>query len=77
MNAMHRPVADLLSSIPYFTHLDAQTLSAIASSAIQRKYAANQVVLLEGEPSSGLLVVQEGWLKSVKTSAEGREPRAI
>jgi CRP/FNR family cyclic AMP-dependent transcriptional regulator len=74
MNAnMHQAVADLLSSIPYFAHLDTRTLSAIAGSAIQRKYAADQVVLLEGEPSSGLFVVQEGWLKSVKTSPEGRE----
>lgn len=75
MSDAHKPqvVAELLSSIRYFAHLDSRTLSAIAGSAIQRKYAANQVVLLEGEPSSGLLVVQEGWLKSVRTSPEGRE----
>lgn len=72
-DSARRAVAHLLSSIPYFAHLDAQALSAIAGSAIQRKYAVDQVVLLEGEPSSGLFVVQEGWLKSVKTSPEGRE----
>ncbi len=69
----HQEIADLLSSIPYFAHVDSHTLSAIARSAIRRNYQADQVVLLEGEPSSGLFVVQEGWLKSVKTSLEGRE----
>lgn len=64
---------DLLSSIPYFAQVDAHTLNAIAQSAIRRKYNAEEVVLLEGQPSSGLFVVQEGWLKSVKTSPEGRE----
>jgi CRP/FNR family cyclic AMP-dependent transcriptional regulator len=70
---MHQEAADLLASIPYFAQVDAQTLSAIAGSATRRSYTADQVVLLEGEPSSGLFVVQEGWLKSVKTSPEGRE----
>ncbi|MGB3713336.1 MAG: Crp/Fnr family transcriptional regulator [Candidatus Promineifilaceae bacterium] len=69
----HHGVADLLSSIPYFAHVDTHSLNAIARSALRKRYDADQVVLLEGEPSSGLFVVQEGWLKSVKTSPEGRE----
>jgi len=70
---IHQEAADLLSSIPYFAHVDAHTVNTIAQSAIRRSYEADQYVLMEGEPSSGLFVVQEGWLKSVKTSPEGRE----
>lgn len=72
-SGIHQEAVDLLSSIPYFVHVDANTLAAIAQSAVRMSYQANQVVLMEGEPSSGLFVVQEGWLKSVKTSPEGRE----
>jgi CRP/FNR family transcriptional regulator len=65
--------AGLLSSISYFSHVDTSTLALIAQSALRRTYEADQVVLLEGEPSIGLFVVQEGWLKSVKGTVEGRE----
>lgn len=70
---VHREAADLLSSISYFSHVDASTLDLIAQSAICRNYEANQIVFLEGEPSAGLFVVQDGWLKSVKGTTEGRE----
>jgi CRP/FNR family transcriptional regulator len=70
---VHREAADLLASIPYFAQVDAPTLNSIAQSAIRRSFEADEVVLLEGEPSSGLFVIQVGWLKSVKSSPEGRE----
>jgi CRP/FNR family cyclic AMP-dependent transcriptional regulator len=69
----HPEAAELLSSIPYFAHVDTHTLNAIVQSAIRRSYEADQYALIEGEPSSGIFVVQEGWLKSVKISPEGRE----
>lgn len=65
--------AKLLSSIPYFADVDADTLDAVARSAICRSYQEGQIILLEGDPSSGLCVVEEGWLKAVRTSPEGRE----
>jgi CRP/FNR family transcriptional regulator len=61
------------SSIPYFADLDIQVLDAIAEAAIRRTYQADQVVFLEGGPCAGLYVVESGWLKAVKISAEGRE----
>ena len=63
----------VLSSIPYFAQLDPATLEAVTRAAIQRSFDAGQVVFLEGEPCSGLYVVQEGWLRSVKISPTGRE----
>lgn len=63
----------VLSNVPSFVGLDSNILVAIASIAVRRTYQAGQVVFLEGEPSSGLYVVEQGWLKSVKISTTGRE----
>jgi CRP/FNR family transcriptional regulator len=64
---------DSLASVPYFSGVDNKTLEAIAAVAIRRKYKAGQTVFLEGQPSTGLFVVEEGNLKSVKISTGGRE----
>jgi CRP/FNR family cyclic AMP-dependent transcriptional regulator len=64
---------EALSRVPYFASLNPETLGAIVQASVRRQYQADQVVFLEGEPSSGLFVVEDGWLKAVKTSSEGRE----
>jgi len=64
---------EALTAVTSFEGLDATTLNAIARVAIKREYGAGQVVFLEGEPCAGLYIVQNGWLKSVKTSPSGRE----
>jgi CRP/FNR family cyclic AMP-dependent transcriptional regulator len=66
-------VRQMLAAIPYFSHVDEAVLDVIAKAAIRRTFEADQVVLMEGEPSAGLFVVQTGWLKSVKGSPQGRE----
>lgn len=67
------PASAALSLVPYFSDLDAPTLEALGRLAVRREYEAEQVVLLEGEPCAGLLVVEAGWLKAVRMSPEGRE----
>ncbi|NLX09590.1 MAG: Crp/Fnr family transcriptional regulator [Chloroflexi bacterium] len=67
------PAVTLLSSIAYLESLDRVTLQSVARSATQRSYEADQIVFLEGEASSGLGVVQSGWLKAVKSAPDGRE----
>jgi CRP/FNR family transcriptional regulator len=62
-----------LSAVPYLAKLNAATLKAVAQTAIRRDYEASQVVFLEGEPCAGLYVIEDGWLKAVKSSVEGRE----
>lgn len=63
----------ILRSVSYFTNLDEAAFDLVARSAIRREYAEGQVVLLEGEPCSGLYVVESGWLKAVKIGLDGRE----
>ena len=62
-----------LTAMPYFAELDPATLETVAQTAIRRDYKAGQIVSWAGEPCAGLCVVQEGWLKVIKLSADGRE----
>lgn len=53
--------------------LDASSLAAITQAAVRRPYKKGQIVCLEGEPCPGLMIIESGWLSSVKTSPQGRE----
>ena len=63
----------LLSQVPYFAGLDRAHLFDLAKTAVLRHYDAGQVVLLEGEPCTGMQIVEGGWLRSLKSSPSGRE----
>jgi CRP/FNR family transcriptional regulator len=65
--------ARALSAVSYFVELDDCALEAVARAALRRDYRTNQTVFLGGEPCTGLYVVEDGWLKAVKMSIEGRE----
>jgi len=71
-NAAHAAIK-VLSAVPYFAELDPATLKTVVRAAIRREYETGQVVFGEGEPCAGLYVVQDGWLKVVKLSPDGRE----
>jgi len=62
-----------LSTVPYFSGLDERVLESISAVTVRHHYEGGEIVFLEGEPCQGLYIVQEGWLKSVITSAGGRE----
>jgi CRP/FNR family transcriptional regulator len=65
--------SNLVEALPYFKYLDAATIQAVSQAAIRRIVEPNQIILLEGEPTEGLYIVQEGWLKVSKISLDGRE----
>ena len=56
-----------------FSDLGAAESEALARITTLKSFATGEVVFLEGEPCRGLYIVQEGWLKAVKTSLSGRE----
>jgi CRP-like cAMP-binding protein len=66
-------VVEVMSSVTYFSGLDSKTLQYIAQDAIPRKYDPGQLVILEGEPSSGLYIIENGWVKVIKIALDGRE----
>lgn len=62
-----------LRQTPLFSDLNEKELARLAASAILRRFAKNQIIFAEGEPCSGLYVVQSGRVKIFKTSTKGRE----
>jgi CRP/FNR family transcriptional regulator len=69
----YQEASQVLSAVSYFAELDPRTLEAITKSASARLYEPGQLVVLEGEPASGLYIVQYGWLKVSKIALDGRE----
>lgn len=68
-----RVLAGRLALVPLFAGLPAEYLEMLATAAVLREYAADEIVFLEGQPSPGLFVIESGHVKVVKTSAQGRE----
>jgi len=62
-----------LSSVPFFAKLDDQVMAIIRQSVSSLRYAADEIVFIQGEQSAGLHIVQEGWLKAIIISPLGRE----
>ncbi len=69
----HHNPSEILKAVPYFSGLDASALVQVERAAIRRVYDAEQVIFIEGEPCSGLYIVERGWLKAVKIGLDGRE----
>ena len=62
-----------LAKVPIFSGLTDNELSFLAQRAIPRHYSAGETVFGEGEPCSGLYVVESGQVRIFKSSASGRE----
>lgn len=63
-----------LAEIPYFVGLPDAVLEEIERKLRHRRYAADEVILLEGDRGDrGLFIVLEGTVKVCKISPEGRE----
>jgi CRP-like cAMP-binding protein len=67
------PTETILKTLPYFAELEPGVQDAIARSAFRARFGRDEVVQLEGTPTTGMVVVESGWLKVVKSSLEGRE----
>jgi len=65
--------AELLRAVSYFARLDAAALEEVSRSAVSRNYYRGAVLFLEGDPCSGMFIVDEGRVKLYKLSVEGRE----
>ena len=63
----------LLKQIPYFASLPDSQVRELAAGLRERHYHAGQVIFLKGDPCQGLCIVLSGRVRTVTTSAEGRE----
>lgn len=57
----------------FLDRLGPETREKIVARATQRHFAANALLVHEGEPGSGLFVTLQGLVKIFKTSVNGRE----
>ena len=62
-----------LGKVSIFSGLEENELGFLAQRAIQRQYSTGEIVFSEGEPCSGLYVVEAGHVRIFKSSASGRE----
>jgi CRP/FNR family transcriptional regulator len=62
-----------LAKVPIFSGLTESELAFLAQRAVPRRYSAGEIVFGEGEPCSGLYVVESGHVRIFKSSANGRE----
>jgi CRP-like cAMP-binding protein len=62
-----------LKAQPYFRPLTDREINSLARSLIERTYAKDEMVFMEGEVCQGLYMVRDGVVKVFKLSPEGRE----
>ena len=66
-------VQSMLQQLPYFAHAAGLTLSELAQQAVHCTFVPNEMIFLEGEPSAGLWIVEDGRVKAYKLSPDGQE----
>lgn len=59
--------------VPYLARLDEPARDELRSLGLPQSVAADTVVLHEGEPSTHILLVIDGWLRVTASSANGHE----
>jgi CRP-like cAMP-binding protein len=62
-----------LSEITLFAALSESELQSLAQRAIERRFAAHEVLFREGEDCAGIFLIVQGSVKIFRTSAAGRE----
>lgn len=62
-----------LRKTPLFSVLNDEELTHLAGFAVRRRFDENEMIFAEGEPCSGLYVIESGAVKIFKTSLRGRE----
>ena len=66
-------VQSMLQQLPYFAHAAGLTISELAQQAVHCTFVPNEMIFLEGEPSAGLWIVEDGRVKVYELSPDGQE----
>ena len=66
-------LTSFLRQLPYFAFISEDQLEKLSRNAIHHLFAPDQIIFLEGEESSGLLILEEGRVKAFKLSPDGQE----
>jgi CRP/FNR family transcriptional regulator len=63
----------LWRKVPYLQEVSAGALADLATVATRQAFAQGQMIFLEGEPTGGLYLIEQGTVKIVRFAADGRE----
>jgi len=64
---------ETLSEIALFAALSESELQGLAQRAVEKKFAADEMLFWEGEPCAGIFLIIQGSVKIFRTSPSGRE----
>ena len=65
--------SEILAKIPLFSGLSQAEVQALAQRAVEKRYAAGEMLFWEGEPCAGIFLIGRGSVRIFKTSSAGRE----
>ena len=65
--------AAVLGRVPIFSDLSEAELKFLSDRAVTKRHAADELIFSEGDPCTGLYIVESGDVRIFKTSAGGRE----
>ncbi len=66
-------ISATLRKVPVFSGLDDAQLDFLVGRTVERRIGAGELLFSEGDPCSGLYVVQSGNVRIFKSAASGRE----
>lgn len=66
-------LSEFLQTLSYFKILDPATCARLAEQAMRRNFSAGEVIFLEGEPATGLWIIETGRVKVFKLHPDGTE----
>jgi CRP/FNR family transcriptional regulator len=67
------PKLSALSEIPLFAALSESEMQGLAQHAVERRFAADEMLFWEGEECAGIFLIVHGTVKIFRTSPGGRE----
>jgi CRP/FNR family transcriptional regulator len=66
-------IKQLFATVDHFGSLSDSAYNALADIAESCHFEAGKMIYLEGDEARLLFVIEEGWVKSIRTTREGRE----
>lgn len=78
VDSIHTPASgeaqhDIWRAVPWLEDAPGEAVRTLAAVASARRYAAGEVIFLEGDPAAGLYLVASGTVKISRFSKDGRE----
>lgn len=67
------PAIDLWRKVAYLQNVSDAALAELAAVATRQVFPQGQMIFLEGDPTAGLYLVEEGTVKICRFAADGRE----